>query len=162
MIPRRQFLFAKSTHDFTRDVCDTWRYTQLSLKRTFRVFFFISSYLCLHNLGLVGDGGVLMYCSSFRNSRFCFYWFLFYFRVIVYVLLGFSFMVFVCLLICFVVLFCFYSLFVFIYCLCYLIVLYHFFFESMSCYKMIFSHYVCLLMICITLYSWKLIVISYA
>jgi hypothetical protein len=27
--------------DVTRDVGDTWRYTQLTLKRTFRVFFFI-------------------------------------------------------------------------------------------------------------------------
>jgi hypothetical protein len=26
-----------------------------------------------------------MYCSSFRNFTFCFYWFLFYFRLLVYI-----------------------------------------------------------------------------
>jgi hypothetical protein len=36
-------------------------------------------------LGWRWGGCVLMYCSSFRNFTFCFYWFLFYFRVLVYI-----------------------------------------------------------------------------
>jgi hypothetical protein len=48
----------------------------ITLKRTFRVFFFILHYLCLHNLGdwlgWGGVGSVLMYCSSFRNLTFLF------------------------------------------------------------------------------------------
>jgi hypothetical protein len=40
--------------DVTRDVGDTWRYTQLTLKRTFRVFFFI---ICVC-ITLVGVGWV--------------------------------------------------------------------------------------------------------
>jgi hypothetical protein len=117
-------------------------------------------------LGWRWGGCVLMYCSSFRNFTFCFYWFLFYFHLLVYICVVkcFSFTVFVsmfvCLLICFVVLFRFYSLFVFIYCLCYVTVLYQFFFESICCSKMRLSYSVCLLIDCIRCILKKIIVIS--
>jgi len=118
-------------------------------------FFFFLICVCITWvwLGWRWGGCVLMYCSSFRNFSFCFYWFLFYFRLLVYIcvvgvfLYGVCFNV--CLLICFVVLFRFYSLFIFIYCLCNVTVLYQFFFESICCSKMRLSYYVCLLIDCI-------------
>jgi hypothetical protein len=105
--------------------------------------FFLLPYLCLHTVGLVRMEVVwvcfdaLFFISEFY---FCFYRFLFYFRLLVYICVVkcFSFTVFVsvfvCLLICFVVLFRFYSFFVFIYCLCYVTVLYQIFFESICSY----------------------------
>ena len=129
------------------------------MKRSFRVFSFIFSFLigvCITwaCLGWRRCGCVLMYYFSFRNFTFCFYWFLFYFRLLVYICVVGVFLyvfvsMFVCLLICFVVLFRFYSLFVSIYCLCYVTVLCQFFFESICCSKMRLSYSVCLLIDCI-------------
>ena len=103
-----------------------WWYFTLHIinveKNVSRLLFHFTPLICVCIpwvwLGWRWCGCVLMYCSSFRNFTFCFYWFLFYFRLVVYICVVkcFSFTVFVsmfvCLLICFVVLFrFFYSIF---------------------------------------------------
>ena len=128
----------------------------INVERTFRVFFFIVFFLicvCISWvwLGWRWDGCVLMYCSSFRNFIFCFYWFLFLFSLACLYMCCWCFPVrclFQCLCVCLFALlffFRFYSFFVFIYCLCYVNVLYQFFFESICCSKMRLSYSVCLL-----------------
>jgi hypothetical protein len=74
-------------------------------KRTFRVFFFIFSLICVCItwvwFGWRWGGCALMYCSSLRNFTFCFYLFYFIFACLSKnVLLVFSFTVLNCLFQC--------------------------------------------------------------
>ena len=135
--------------DVTRDVGDTKTTHNLTLKRTFRVFFFIFvlPYLCMHTVGLVRMEvvwvcfDVLFFISEF-HFLFLLIYILFWLACIYLCCWCFPLGVYfnVCL---FAYLFRLYSLFVFIYCSCYVTVLYHFFFES------ILSYSVCLLTDCI-------------
>jgi hypothetical protein len=47
--------------------------------------FFSIICVCITWVWLGWGWDVLMYCSSFRNFTFCFYWFLFYIRLLVYI-----------------------------------------------------------------------------
>jgi len=128
--------------DVTSDVGDTWRYTQsLTLKRTFRGFFYIFPlpYLCLHTVCLVRMEVMwvcfdVLFCISEFHFLFLFIFILFWLACIYLCCWCFPLGVYfnVCL---FAYLFRLYSLFVFIYCLLCDCTLYHFFFESISCSK---------------------------
>jgi hypothetical protein len=107
------------------------------------IFFFFLICVCIPWvwLGWRWCEYVLMHCSTFRNFTFCFYWFLLYFRLLIYICVLLSVFPLLCLLQClfvclFVLLFYFVFIpfFVFIYCLCYVTVLYQFFFESICSY----------------------------
>jgi hypothetical protein len=86
----------------------------------FRVFFFFLICVCITWvwLGWRWGGRVLMYCSSFRNFTFCFYWFLFYFRLLVYICVVGVFLYGVCFNVClFAYLFCCFISFLFPFCI---------------------------------------------
>jgi hypothetical protein len=72
-------------------------------------FFFFLICVCITWVWLGWRWGecVVMYCSSFRNFTFCFYWFLFYFRLVVYICVDGVFLYGVCFNVClFAYLFC--------------------------------------------------------
>ena len=79
-------------------------------------FFLICACITWVWLGWRWGGCVLMYCSSFRNFTFCFYWFLFYFRLLVYICVVGVFLYGVCFNVC---------LFAYLFC-CFISFLFHF------------------------------------
>ena len=87
-------------------------------KNVSRLLFHVFPFLIWVWLGWRCGGCALMYCSSFRNFTFCFYWFLFYFRVLVYICVIGVFLYGVCFNVClFAYLFCCFISFLFPFCM---------------------------------------------
>jgi hypothetical protein len=64
------------------------RKKQKMKKKTWNVLFninYVQRQVSPTSWGWRWGGCALMYCSSFRNFTFCFDWFLFYFRLLVYI-----------------------------------------------------------------------------
>jgi hypothetical protein len=81
-------------------------------------FFLICACITWVWLGWRWGGCVLIYCSSFRNFTFCFYWFLFHFRLLVYICVVVVFLYGVCFNVClFAYLFCCFISFLFPFCI---------------------------------------------